>query len=61
MCLEDQKGMVHLVDTNDTPLDLHILTWQEDKGVVRQDLIDYPVAEVLNAEKDRQALLWRLI
>lgn len=43
--------MDRLVDRNDTQLDLHILTWQGDRVVVQQDLVDYLLAEVLDTEK----------
>ena len=50
--------MVRLVDRNDIPLDLHILTWQGNREVVQLDLVDYLPVEVLGSEKDGQVLSW---
>jgi exonuclease VII small subunit len=42
--------MVHQVDRNDIPLDLHILIWQRGREVAQQGLVDYLLVEVLDTE-----------
>ena len=50
--------MGRLVDRNDILLDLHIRIWQGSREIGQQGQVDYLLVEVLDIEKDGQALLW---